>query len=45
MSEEESAVISENQNNKAHSLTDFIIFYFKDIDSENDSNVKKTESK
>ena len=45
MSEEESVVINENQDNKAHFLADFIIFHFKNIDSENDSNVEKIESK
>ena len=45
MFEKENAVISENQDNKAHFLTDLIILHFKDVDFENDSDVKKTESK
>ena len=45
MFKEESAVINENQDNKAHSLTNLIIFYFKNVDFEGDSNVKKIKSK
>ena len=45
MFKEESAVINENQDDKAHFLANLIIFYFKDIDSENDSNVEKIKSK
>ena len=44
MPEEESAVINENQDDRAHSLTDFIISHFKNIDLKSDSNVEKTES-
>ena len=44
MFEEENAVINENQNNKTHFLTNFIIFYSEDIDFKSDSNVEKTEN-
>ena len=44
MPEEESAAINENQDDRAHSLANPIIFYFKDIDSEGDSNVERTEN-
>ena len=44
MFEEENAVINENQDDKAHFLTNLIIFYFKNIDFKDDSNVEKTES-
>ena len=44
MLEEESAVINENQDNRAHSLADLIILHFKDVGSENDSNIERTES-
>ena len=45
MSEEENAVINENQDNKAHSLTNFIVFYFKNVDFKNDNDIKKIKSK
>ena len=45
MFKKKSAVISENQNNKVHFLTNFIIFHFKNIDFKNNSNVKKAKSK
>ena len=44
MFKEKNAVINKNQDNKAHSLADFIVFHFKDVDSENDNNVEKTEN-
>ena len=45
MLEEESAIISENQDNRAHFLAGFIISHSEDIDFEDDSDVEKTESK
>ena len=44
MFKEENAVINENQDDKAHLLASLIIFYFKNIDSESDSNVEKIKS-
>ena len=45
MFEKKNAIINENQDDKAHFLTDFIVFYFKDIDFKNDNDIKKTENK
>ena len=45
MLKEKSVIINENQDNKTHFLTNFIIFYFKNVDFEDDNDVKRTESK
>ena len=44
MLKRESVVINENQDDWAHFITDFIIFHFKNLDFESDSDVKETES-
>ena len=44
MFKKENAVINENQDDKAHFLADLIILYFKNVDSENDSDVEKIKN-
>ena len=45
MFKRENAIINENQNSKAHFLTNFIIFHFKNINSKNDSDIEKRQNK
>ena len=44
MFKRKSAIINENQDDKAYFLINFIISYFKNVDFEDDSNVEKTEN-
>ena len=44
MFKEKNAIINENQDNKAHSLINLIISHFKNVNFEDDNDVKKIES-
>ena len=44
MFEKKNAIINENQDDKAHFLTDLIVLHFKNVDSEDDSDVERTEN-
>ena len=45
MFEKKSVIISENQDDKAYFLTNFIIFHSENINSEDDDNVEKIKNK